>query len=108
MNIAYFDKEEYEIENFKYLSHDINEVDNLECFQDAENFIDYIRFNNVKLVFVGLDWDLIKKIQQIDEKIAISIITHDKKQALTAYQKGIFGYILKPYTSCDIREVIKR
>ncbi len=108
MNIAYIDKELYDLENFRYLSGDITEIDRVECFQNEEKFIDYIRFNNVKLVFMDLDWDLIKRVQEIDEKIAISIITSDKKQALTAYEQGMFGYILKPYTSDDIKKITLR
>lgn len=108
MNIAYIDKDPYEIENFKCLCCDIDEIDNVECFQDAEKFIEYIRFNNVKLVFMNFDWVLIEKIQKVDEKIVTSIITHDKKNAFAAYEQGIFGYILKPYTTSDIKNVVLR
>lgn len=108
MNVAYINKEKYEVENFKYLCQDLEEIDNLECFTDREEFLIYIKNNNVKLVFLDTDWELFEKIKEIDERIAISILTSDKKQSMRAFEVGAFGYNLKPYTSGDIQKVVVR
>ena len=49
MNIAYIDKDPYEIENFKCLCCDIDEIDNVECFQDAGQRISHLFGDGFKI-----------------------------------------------------------
>lgn len=114
MNVAYIDSETYALEIFRYTCGDINEIENTECFDNSAKFLDYIKYNDVSLVFCGIDmpdingFELIKLIKNIDDSIEVVFITETDKYALKAFDAGALGYVLKPYTADKIRTIVQR
>jgi len=114
MKVAYIDDELYALENFKYTCKDIEEIENVECFDNYMELLDYLKYNDVSLVFADINMpgvnglELIKYIKDIDDNIEVVYVTGYDEYALKAFEVGAFGYILKPYTVDKVKKVIEK
>ena len=114
MKVAYIDDELYALENFKYTCKDIEEIENVECFDNYMELLDYLKYNDVSLVFADINMpgvnglELIKYIKDIDDNIEVVYVTGYDEYALKAFEVGAFGYILKPYTEDKVKKVIEK
>lgn len=114
MKIAYIDDEQYALDNFKYMCKDIEGIESVECFDNYIELLNYLKFNDVALVFSDINMqeinglELIKYIKGIDDAIEVVYVTKEGKYALQAFEVGAFGYILKPYTSDKLQAPIEK
>ena len=114
MRIACIDDESYALENFKYLCKDIDEIEEVVCFDNYIELLDHMRINGISLVFADINMpgisglELIKYIKSIDENIEVVFVTGYDEYALEAFDVGAFGYILKPCSAEKIREILSK
>ena len=93
----------------------INKEDDIHPFSDSEDALNFIRKEGADILFLdiempeinGLDFaDMLRA--EMEEPPEIIFVTAYPEYALEAWNTGAVGYVLKPYSSVQIRTVLER
>lgn len=108
MQVIYVDDEQPALENFKWITSSLSNVDSLNLFQDGEKAIEWAKMNVVDVAFLDMEMpdmtgiELARKLKDINVNIRIVFVTAYDQYALDAFGVDAIGYVLKPYTQEEI------
>ncbi|MGN0465792.1 MAG: response regulator [Lachnospiraceae bacterium] len=114
MRVICVDDEQPALDNFKMKSKKLSEIESLHLFSDAEVALEWAKKNPVDVAFLDIEMsgingiELARYLKEIDCNIRVIFITAFEQYALDAFRVNAIGYMLKPYTSQEIREALER
>ncbi len=114
MRLIYVDDEQPALENFRWTTAGFSEIRSLEMFRDPQSAIDWVRENPVDAAFLDIEIpggggiELSRRLCELNPKLRIVFVTAYHQYAMDAWSTEAVGYILKPYTSEDIRKQLER
>ncbi len=93
----------------------IQEDDEISSFSDAQDALEHIRKEGTDILFLDIEMPEINGLAfadtlraEMDEPPEIIFVTAYPEYALEAWDTGAVGYILKPYSSQQIKTVLER
>ena len=113
MRTILVDDEPLAIERFRQICKEIERVSVVGTFDDPEKAVRFAKEQPVDLAVLDIEMpelggiELGKKLQEINPGIVLIFITGYEQYALKAYGIHAAAYILKPYTSEEIRYAIQ-
>lgn len=114
MHIIYIDDEKPALDNFEYTVANFPEITSLTMFQDGYEALEFVKNHPVDVVFCDMEMpeihgiELAKKLREYDPDIRIIFVTAYGQYALDAWGVDATGYLLKPYTTSDIRKELNK
>lgn len=114
MRAIYVDDEQPALENFRYTAAHIEEITQLELFDDGRKALEYARKNAVDIAFLDMEMPgihglaLALRLREINEHTRVIFITAFSQYALDAWKVDANGYVLKPYSVNEIRKELKK
>lgn len=114
MKVICVDDERPVLENFKRKVKDVEMIESLELFQDAEQTIEWVTENKTDVAFLDVEMprmngiELARKLKKLDEDIRIIFVTAYAQYALDAFRVDAIGYLLKPYTKDEIKKELEK
>lgn len=114
MKIIYVDDEKPAIDNFRLTVAHFPEIKELHTFQSGEAALDFVKTNTIDAAFLDMEMpgihglELAKALKAHDHEIRVVFVTAFGKYALEAFGVDATGYLLKPYTSSDIRKELAK
>lgn len=114
MKVLSVDDELPNLNNFKAKVKDFDDIESLVQFQNGLEAIEYVRNNDIDVAFLDMEMPMIngielaEKLKEIDPNIKIIFVTAFEQYALKAFSVDAIGYVLKPYTSSDIRKELDK
>ncbi len=93
----------------------VTEINNLQSFQNANSALDYLAGNmDVDMIFLDIEmpvkngFDFLGELIKFPFSPCVVFTTGFSEYAIAAIKSAAFDYLLKPITSDDIRETIRR
>lgn len=114
MRVIYVDDESPVIDNFRLTVEGLPQIDTLHFFKKSEEALKWAEENQVDVAFLDIEMpvingiELAKCLKQVDRNIRIIFVTAFEQYALEAFGVEALGYLLKPYTREEVREVLER
>lgn len=114
MKIIYVDDEKPAIDNFRLTTANFPEIKELHTFQSGEEALEFAKANTVDAAFLDMEMpgihglDLAKALKAHDPEIRVVFVTAFGQYALEAFGVDATGYLLKPYTTSDIRKELAK
>lgn len=114
MRVICVDDEYPAIENFKFTVANFSEIEKLNTFQTGEAALEFVKHNTVDVAFLDMEMPgihglgLAKELKIIEPEIRIVFVTAFDEYALDAFGVDATGYVLKPYTSLEIRKELAK
>lgn len=114
MRVIYVDDEMPALENFRFTAKKIPEITHLELFQDGREALKYAGDHVVDVAFLDMEMPgihglgLALKLKELDENIRVVFVTAFSQYALDAWKVNATGYVLKPYSTADIKNELKK
>ena len=114
MNIMYVDDERPALENFKFTTDKFEDIDSLVMFQDGELAVEYAKLHRIDIAFLDMQMpgihglQLAVKLHEVDSDIKVVFVTAYSEYAVDAWDVDASGYLLKPYTTADIRKQLDK
>lgn len=114
MRVICVDDEQPVLENFRMKVKNFNEIESLHLFLDGESALQWAEKNSVDIAFLDMEMagmngiELAKRLKKIDCNIRIIFVTAFEQYALDAFKVDAIGYILKPYTSGEIKKELEK
>ena len=90
------------------------ELEMLRLFVSAADAAAYVEKNKVDIAFLDINMpetngiELAERLHEIDDNIRVIFVTADSGYAMRAFKLDAIGYVLKPYTSNDIRREFEK
>lgn len=114
MRVICVDDEQPILENFRGKTKDFTEIESLHLFQSAMEALAWAEENPVDVAVLDMEMtemngiELAKRLKMIDSDIRIIFVTAYAKYALEAFRVDAVGYLLKPYSSDEIRHELEK
>jgi len=114
LQVVAVDDEEFMLEQFRVECERLDGISSLKLFDDPAVAFEYFRENSADVVFLDVEMpgmngiELAGKIRHLYPKIIVIFITAYESYMIEAVRMKSDYYVLKPYSSKDIREVIER
>lgn len=114
MNLIYIDDEQPAIDNFRLTTAGFSEIEQLHTFRSGEEALRFVDENVVDVAFLDMEMPgihglkLAKRLKASDPNLRIVFVTAYSQYALEAWSVDATGYLLKPYTSQDIRKELAK
>lgn len=114
MHVIYVDDEKPALDNFRLTVAKISEIRELQVFQNGSQALEYTKSNIVDVAFLDMEMpgihglELAKALKAINHHIRIVFVTAFGQYALDAWSVDATGYLLKPYTTADIRKELSK
>ena len=114
MRVIYVDDERPALDNFRLTTRNFSEISSLELFQDGMKALEFAQKDMVDVAFLDMEMpgihglELAKKLKAHDPDIRIIFVTAYSQYALDAWGVDATGYLLKPYTTADIRKELNK
>lgn len=114
MRIIYVDDERPALENFRFTVEKFDDVTSFELFQEGTKALEYATSEQVDIAFLDMQMpgihglDLAVKLHEIDPDMRIVFVTAYSEYALDAWGVDASGYLLKPYSTEDIRKQLDK
>lgn len=114
MHIIYVDDEKPALDNFRLTVESFSDIESLNLFQDGEEALKWVREQKVDVAFLDMETsgihglELAKRLKDIDSGIRIIFVTAHSQFALEAFGVDAIGYVLKPYSSGEIRKELDK
>ena len=102
MHIAYLDTSFEDIRYFEYVLQDVSEINKITSFSDWKKLLKFLSENKVDFVYCEVkseyetEYCLIDEINKICPDTRIVYVADTPEYAVEAFEKGAFGYVLKP------------
>lgn len=114
MNVIYVDDELPAIDNFRLTTANFQDITELNTFQSGEKALEFVKNNTVDVAFLDMEMpgihglELAKALKEHDSRIRIIFVTAYSKYALDAWSVDAIGYLMKPYTSSELRKELNK
>lgn len=114
MKVLYVDDERPALENFKFTVAKFEDVKELTTFQSGKEALEFAKKNKVDVAFLDMEMpemhglELAKALQEINTKMLVVFVTAFSQYALEAFSVNAIGYVMKPYTSTEIRKELDK
>lgn len=114
MHIIYVDDEKPAIDNFRFTTMNFPEIRTLDTFQNGEKALEFVKSHTIDVAFLDVEMpglhglDLARALKEYHSQIRIVFVTAFSQYALDAWGVDATGYLLKPYTSHDIRKELAK
>lgn len=114
MNVIYVDDEMPAIDNFRLTTAKLPEIRSLHTFQSGEEALTFVEENSVDAAFLDMEMpglhglELARRIKAQDPRIRVIFVTAFGQYALEAFGVEAIGYLLKPYTTAEIRKELAK
>lgn len=113
MRVIYVDDEQPALDTFRAKTKGLLEPESLRFFLDSEEALRYAGENRVDVAFLDIEMpgmdgiELARELKKKDCNIRIFFMTAFGQYALDAFGVKALGYIMKPYTSEEIKEALE-
>lgn len=110
MHVIYVDDERPALDNFRLTAASLQEISSLQLFQSGEQALDWVAAHPVDAAFLDMEMPglhgltLARQLQQLKPEIRIVFVTAYSQYAMDAWHVDATGYVLKPYSTADIRK----
>lgn len=114
MRIICVDDERPALDNFAYTAQNFPEITDLRLFSDPEEALQWAREHPVDGAFLDIELpgmrglDLARELCGIRPEMRVVFLTAYHQYAMEAWETDALGYVLKPYSSEDIRKQLER
>ena len=114
MHVIYVDDEQPALDNFRWTVAKFTDIDSLNLFQNGEAALEWTRQHVVDVAFVDMEMPglhglgLAAKLKEYNKNIRVVFVTAYSQYAMDAWGVGATGYVLKPYSSADIRKELDK
>lgn len=111
INIIHIDDDATTLKSSQLVFSQINELNYLQGFVDAELAIEFIKNNKVDLVFCDIEMPIKSGMwvaNQLVNKLPIVFITAHSGYAIDAFDACALHYLLKPFTILQLQQVVER
>lgn len=114
MNVIYVDDELPAIDNFRLTMVNFKEITSLNTFQSGEQALEFAKNNVVDVAFLDMEMpgihglELARSLKEYDARIRIIFVTAYSKYALDAWSVDAIGYLMKPYTTAELRKELNK
>ena len=114
MRLICVDDEGPALDNFRLTVKDFPEIASLQLFSDPEQALQWVRENPVDGAFLDIEipgkrgLDLARELCAIRPELRVVFLTAYHQYAMEAWETDALGYVLKPYSSEDIRKQLDR
>lgn len=114
MRVIYVDDEKPALDNFRLTAAKFPEIRELHLFQNGAQALEHAKSNIVDVAFLDMEMpgihglELAKALKSLDPHIRIIFVTAFGQYALDAWGVDATGYLLKPYTTEDIRKELSK
>lgn len=114
MRIIYVDDELPALDNFRLTVEKFPEVGTIKLFSDPNAALQWVRENPVDGAFLDIEipgikgLELARQMSELRPELRVVFVTAYHQYAMEAWETDAIGYILKPYSSEDIRKQLDR
>ncbi len=114
MKLICVDDERPALDNFIMTVRDFSEIASLKYFTDPEEALQWVKDNPVDGAFLDIElpgWrgiDLAKEMWKYNSDLRVVFLTAYQQYSMEAWETDAIGYVLKPYSSEDIRKQLER
>ncbi len=109
MRVIYVDDEPTQLEGFENIVKEFPDVDDYQLFLNQKEAEEFAKDNKIDIAFLdiklqdGNGLKLAEFLYSLDENVRIIFISEHTRYAMQAFKLNAIGYILKPFTTEDIR-----
>ena len=113
MHVIYVENDAKAIEKFEKISAEIPEIEKVCSFQQDSAALEYIREQQVDIVFLGMEppemngISLARQLQEIKEDLHFVFISDRSVYALQAFEVAADGYLLNSYSREELENQIR-
>lgn len=114
MRLICVDDERPALDNFRLTVEKFREIRSLELFSDPEAALQWVKNNPVDGAFLDIELpgmgglSLAKEMIKYNPNLRVVFLTAYNRYAMEAWETDALGYVLKPYSSEDIRKQLQR
>lgn len=102
------------LEKIKGIFRNMEQVELLECFEEAVAVVDFVRENPVDMVFTDIVMpdisgiSLASTLHRMEDPPAVVLMSSIPGFSLEAWKTQVFGFIEKPYTRRTVARMVEK